>query len=634
MLIRLAIRDIVLIERLDIDFARGLSALTGETGAGKSILLDAFALALGARGDASLVRTGADQGQVTAVFELDREHPVDGILAANDIAAEDELILRRVQLADGRTRASINDQPVSVQVLKAVGVALVEIHGQHDERALTDAATHRRLLDAYGALERQAAEVARLWAGQRTAREALEGHRALVERTRREAGWLAHAGDELARLKPQPGEELALAERRTVMMQAEKVAGDLRDAHDAIAGAHAPAPNLAAAIRRLERRQGQAPALVEPVVRALDAALAAAEEARAHLEAALAAADHDPRELERIEERLFALRAAARKYNVPADDLAALAERYAGELATLEAGAGQVAGLEQAARAAEATYRAAAQALSDARRRVAQALDAAVAKELRPLKLERARFATEIASDQEGGGPDGFDRVEFWVQTNPGTRPGPLMRVASGGELARFLLALKVVLADRGSAPTLVFDEVDTGVGGAVADAIGARLARLASGVQVLAVTHAPQVAARADRHYLIAKDARDRGRRVATRVTEVDADHRREEIARMLAGAEITEEARAAAERLIRSASPLPEGKSLPSGSDPRVDRAPPRRRAGGGGVFSLPPRHGRASNRHSDCEGCPGHPRLACTAKAERRGRPAQGWAWRVRN
>jgi DNA repair protein RecN (Recombination protein N) len=555
MLTRLAIRDIVLIERLDIEFGQGLSALTGETGAGKSILLDAFALALGARGDADLVRNGAELGQVTAVFETERGHPVEGILAANDIAIEDELILHRVQLADGRTRASINDQPVSVQVLKAVGVALVEIHGQHDERALTDAATHRLLLDAHGGLEAQVAEVARLWAAQRAARESLDNHRAGVERTRREAEWLAHASDELARLKPQPGEELALAERRTTMMQAEKVAGDLRDAHDAVAGTHAPAPNLAAAIRRLERRQAQAPALLEPVVRALDAAFSAVEDARGHLERAIDAADHDPRELERIEERLFALRAAARKYNVPADDLAVLAERHAGELAALEGGAVQLAALEQAAREAEARYCAAAQALSDVRRRTAQALDAAVAKELRPLKLERARFITEIASDPAGGGPDGFDRVEFWVQTNPGTRPGPLMRVASGGELARFLLALKVVLADRGSAPTLVFDEIDTGVGGAVADAIGLRLARLATGVQVLAVTHAPQVAARADRHYLIVKDARQRGKRVATRVTKVEADHRREEIARMLAGAEITDEARAAAERLIRAA-------------------------------------------------------------------------------
>ena len=279
-----------------------------------------------------------------------------------------------------------------------------------------------------------------------------------------------------SKLAPKPGEELALADRRAAMMAAEKVSGDLRDAHEAVAGSQSPTPSLAAAIRRLERRQSQAANLVEPAVRALDAALSSIEEARTHLEAALAAADYDPRELERIEERLFALRAAARKYNVPADGLAALAERYTADLATLEAGAGQLAGLEKAASEAEARYRAAAKALSDARKKAAQKLDAAVQKELGPLKLERARFTTEIATEAEGGGPDGFDRVEFWVQTNPGTRPGPMMKVASGGELARFLLALKVVLADRGSAPTLIFDEIDTGVGGAVADAIGARL--------------------------------------------------------------------------------------------------------------------------------------------------------------
>ena len=555
MLVRLSIRDVVLIERLDIDFATGLSVLTGETGAGKSILLDACTLALGARGDAALVRQGAEQGQVTAVFEVTRDHPAYAILAANGIASEDSIILRRVQLADGRTRAFVNDQPASVQVMRALGTALVEIHGQHDERALVDVATHRRLLDAYGGLDKQGAEVARLWETRRAAVAELAEQRARVEAAAREADWLRHASGELAALKPETGEEVALAERRTAMMAAEKAVADLRDAHDSIAGSQAPGPELAAAIRRLERRQGQAPELVGPAIRALDAALVALDEARAHLEAALAAADHDPRELERIEERLFALRAAARKYNVPADALAVLAERYAADLAALDAGAGRIAALETAARESETAYRAAAAALSAARRKVAAKLDAAVNKELKPLKLERARFTTEIATDEAAGGPDGCDRVEFWVQTNPGTRPGPLMKVASGGELARFLLALKVVLADRGSAPTLVFDEIDTGVGGAVADAIGARLARLAARVQVVAVTHAPQVAARADRHYLIRKDARDRGKRVATQVTEVAADVRREEIARMLAGAEITEEARAAAERLIRAA-------------------------------------------------------------------------------
>jgi DNA repair protein RecN (Recombination protein N) len=553
MLARLSIRDIVLIDRLDIDFGAGLAALTGETGAGKSILLDAFALALGARGDAALVREGAEQGQVIAAFDVGKKHPARRVLAENDIADDDELILRRTQFADGRTRAFVNDQPVSVQVLKALGTALVEIHGQHDDRAFVDAATHRALLDAYGGLDNKAAEVGRLWDERRASEAAVESHRAEVERARREADWLRHAVEELSRLAALAGEETTLADRRTGMMQAEKVVDDLRGAHNSLTGAQSPVPPLSTAVRRLERRAAQAPTLIEPVVKAIDAALNALEEARAHLDQALRAADHDPHELERIEERLFALRAAGRKYNVPVDDLAALAQRYEGDLALIDAGAERLTALEAAAGAAVKKYRAAAEALSADRKRVGDKLDKAVNGELKPLKLERARFSTEIASETEG--PNGLDRIEFWVRTNPGTRPGPMMKVASGGELARFLLALKVVLADRGSAPTLVFDEIDTGVGGAVADAIGVRLARLAGRVQVIAVTHAPQVAARADRHYLISKDALAKGKRVATSVSELAAERRREEIARMLAGAEITAEARAAAERLIRAA-------------------------------------------------------------------------------
>jgi DNA repair protein RecN (Recombination protein N) len=555
MLARLSIRDIVLIDRLDIDFTSGLSVLTGETGAGKSILLDAFALALGARGDVALVRHGTEQGQVTAAFELPSGHPARTLMAANDIPAEDELILRRVQFADGRTRAFVNDQPVSAQALKALGAALVEIHGQHDERALVDVATHRRLLDAFGGLDDAAGEVERLWDERRVRAAEVAAHRSEVERAQREADFLRHAVEELSRLAPEPSEEAALAERRTAMMQVEKVAGDLRDAHDAVAGAQSPVPALSAAVRRLERRSNQAPALIEPAVKALDAALTALDAARAHLDAALRTADHDPRELERIEERLFALRAAGRKYNVPVDGLNALAARYAANLGLIDAGAERLAALEAAAREAEERFRKAAVALSGERKAAAKKLDKAVNAELEPLKLERAKFSTEIVTEPEAAGPHGVDRIEFWVQTNPGTRPGPLMKVASGGELARFLLALKVVLADRGSAPTLVFDEVDTGVGGAVADAIGVRLSQLAGRVQVITVTHAPQVAARADRHYLISKSALDKGKRVATRVAEVAEDKRREEIARMLAGAEITAEARAAAERLIKAA-------------------------------------------------------------------------------
>jgi DNA repair protein RecN (Recombination protein N) len=556
MLFRLSIRDIVLIDRLDIDFGAGLAVLTGETGAGKSILLDAFALALGARGDAALVREGAEQGQVTAAFDIAKGHPARRVLANNDLAADagdDELIVRRVQFADGRTRAFVNDQPVSVQVLRALGAALVEIHGQHDERAFVEAATHRALVDAFGGLADDAAAVRRLWEERRACEAGVATHRAEVERARREADWLRHAVEELRALAPQTGEETTLADRRAVMMQAEKAAEDLRAAHETLAGPQSVVPPLATTVRRLERRAAQAPALIEPIVKAIDAALTALDEARMQLEHALAVADQDPRELERIEERLFALRAAARKYTVRVDELAALALRYEGDLALIDAGAERLATLEQEAQASRMRYQTAAQALSAARKRVALALDKAVNAELKPLKLERAQFSTQIEADSEG--PDGLDRIEFWVRTNPGTRPGPLMKVASGGELARFLLALKVVLADRGSAPTLVFDEIDTGVGGAIADAIGLRLARLAADVQVIAVTHAPQVAARADRHYLTAKDALARGKRVATRVVELVDDRRREEIARMLAGAEITAEARAAAERLIRAA-------------------------------------------------------------------------------
>jgi DNA repair protein RecN (Recombination protein N) len=555
MLVRLSIRDIVLIDRLDLDFAKGLAVLTGETGAGKSILLDAFALALGARGDAGLVRQGAEQGQVTAVFDVPARHPARTLLREHGIDAEEDLILRRIQSRDGKTRAFINDQPVSVQALRSLGAALVEIHGQHDDRALVDAATHRALLDAFAGAEDKAADVAQLWEECHAAARAVETHRLEVERAQREADYLRHAVDELGKLRPEPGEETALAERRSAMMQAEKIAGDLRDAYDAVAGNASPVPGFASAIRRLERRSAQAPGLADPAIKALDAALAAIDEARTHLESALRAANYDPAELERIEERLFSLRAAARKYHTPVDQLAALAERHAAALALIDAGAEKLIALEKIAAETDARFRKAAAALSDLRKKAAGKLDKAVNTEIKPLKLERAVFSTSIATDPEAAGPHGFDRVEFWVQTNPGTRPGPLMKVASGGELARFLLALKVVLADRGSAPTLVFDEIDTGVGGAVADAIGVRLAKLAARVQAIAVTHAPQVAARADRHYVIAKGALDKGKRVATRVSEVAADHRREEIARMLAGAEITDEARAAAERLIKAA-------------------------------------------------------------------------------
>jgi DNA repair protein RecN (Recombination protein N) len=555
MLARLSIRDIVLIERLDIEFSRGLAVLTGETGAGKSILLDAFALALGGRGDSGLVRHGAEQGQVTATFDIPKGHPATKILSENGLDDTGEMILRRVQFADGRTRAFINDQSISVQTLKAVGAVLVEIHGQHDERALVDASTHRQLLDAFAGLEKEVSALETLWEARRTANAALDAHRASMERAAREADYLRHAADELKTLQPKDGEETALAGRRTIMMQGEKIASDLREAQEAVGGPHSPVPALAAAVRRLERRAANSPALVEPAVKAIDIAINALEEADQHLSAALVAADFDPAELERIEERLFALRAASRKYSTPVDGLAALAAKFVADVALIDAGADQLKKLEAAAAEADQRYSAAATKLSAARNKSAEKLNKAVNAELAPLKLERAKFTTQVETDSNSPGPQGIDRVEFWVQTNPGTKPGPLMKVASGGELSRFLLALKVVLSDRGSAPTLVFDEIDTGVGGAVADAIGARLSRLAEQVQVMAVTHAPQVAARANQHLLISKDALDKGKRVATRVNALAADHRREEIARMLAGAEITAEARAAAERLLRAA-------------------------------------------------------------------------------
>src|SRR3954468_21063126 len=419
MLARLSIRDIVLIDRHDLDFASGLSVLTGETGAGKSILLDAFALALGARGDATLVRHGAEQGQVTAMFELPAKHPARALLTESEIPADEALILRRVQFADGRTRAFVNDQPVGVQALQALGAALVEIHGQHDARALVDAATHRHLLDAYGDLEDAAVAVEKLWTARRAAEQAVATHRAEVERAAREADWLRHAVEELGKLKPEAGEETALAERRTAMMQSEKIAGDLRDAHDAVAGARSLVPALAAAVRRLERRGVQAPALVEPAVKALDVALNALDDARGHLEYALRVADHDPQELERIEERLFALRAAGRKYNSPVDALNALAEKYAADLALIDAGAERLAELDKAAKETAARYAADAAKLSAARKKAAEKLDKAVNAELKPLRLERAKFSTQIESDAAAAGPNGFDRAEFLGATQP-----------------------------------------------------------------------------------------------------------------------------------------------------------------------------------------------------------------------
>ena len=557
MLVQLSIRDIVLIDRLDLTFRDGLSVLTGETGAGKSILLDGFALALGGRGDGGLVRHGEAQGQVSAVFDLPGDHGARKLAQAQEIDTDGDLILRRVQYADGRTRAFVNDQPVSVQILRMIGAAIVEIHGQHDDRALTDPAQHRMILDGFAGLESQAEGVAAASETLKRARQALQAQRMRVEAARKEADFLRHAVAELGKLAPKPGEEEALAAQRQGMMQAEKVARDLIDAHEAVAGQGSPIAALSAVLRRLERRAGQAPALIDPSLAALNTAVVALEEAGEALSAGMRAAEYDPREQERVEERLFALRGAARKYDVPVDGLVPLAQSMTADLAALDDSEISLGRLEDELKQAEARFIALAGKLSAARHKAAAKLDAAVKAELPPLKLERARFITRIDSDETARGPEGFDRVEFWVETNPGTRPGPMMKVASGGELSRFMLALKVVLAERGSAPTLVFDEIDTGVGGAVADAIGERLARLAGKVQVISVTHAPQVAAKAAQHFLIAKSALpgDAASRTVTRVTALEDQARREEIARMLAGASITEEARAAAGRLLEAA-------------------------------------------------------------------------------
>ncbi len=550
MLSRLSIRDIVLIERLDIDFSAGLSVLTGETGAGKSILLDALSLALGARGDASLVRHGVAQGQVIAVFDVPKNHPARAILAENALDDDGDIILRRVQTADGRTRVFVNDQPSSVTLMRDIGRALVELHGQHDERALVDPAAHRDLLDAFGGHLGEVDACGRAWRLWRDCEQKLAQHRARVEAAAREADYLRASVAELARLDPQPGEESELAETRTAMMRAEKIAAEVVDAQDVLSGQNSPLPQLASLLRRLQRKSAEAPGILDEVVKSLDEALIHLDAAQSGVEVALRATEFDAKVLERSEERLFALRAAARKFSVMVDDLARARDTMAADLADLDAGEEKLGVLEKQAAAARDAYDRIAQRLTGLRAATAVALKKAVMVELPALKLDRAEFLVELSSEADNRTESGVDQVEFWVRTNPGTRPGPMMKVASGGELSRFLLALKVALADRGSAPTLVFDEIDTGVGGAVADAIGQRLARLSSRVQVLSVTHAPQVAARAATHFLISKSGGKSS--VSTGIAEMDIAARQEEIARMLAGATITDEARAAAARLL----------------------------------------------------------------------------------
>ncbi len=553
MLIQLSIRDIVLIERLDLVFETGLSVLTGETGAGKSILLDSLSLALGGRGDGDLVRHGEDKGQVTAVFDVPSEHPARLLLRENGLDDDGDLIFRRIQNADGRTRASVNDQPLSVQLMRQVGQLLVEIHGQHDDRALTETNTHRALLDAFCRLTDEAETVAGLYRTWKETERSFKAHRSKVEAAAREADYIRASVDELEALRPLDGEEDDLADKRAQMQKSERIAGDISEASEFLNGNASPVPLIASMVRRLERKSHEAPGLLEETVELLDTALDNLSNAQMEVEAALRRTEFDPRELDRVEERLFALRAAGRKYSVPVAELPALAERMVVDLAELDAGEEKLSELEKLTEAARMEFERFAAILSEKRHHGAEILADAVMRELPALKLERARFIVEMASDTGSPSADGIDTVEFHVQTNPGTRAGPIMKVASGGELSRFLLALKVALADRGSAPTLVFDEIDTGVGGAVADAIGQRLKRLSETVQVLSVTHAPQVAARASTHLLISKGPTvDGSDKIATRVATMEPEHRTEEIARMLAGASVTEEARAAAARLL----------------------------------------------------------------------------------
>jgi DNA repair protein RecN (Recombination protein N) len=551
MLTALSIRDVVLIEALDLEFEHGLGVLTGETGAGKSILLDALGLALGARGESSLVRQGAAQASVAATF--DPPPGIAAVLEENGLEIDpgEPVIIRRIVKADGGSRAFINDQPASAALLRELGTHLVEIHGQHDDRGLLNPRGHRALLDAFARADVSATATAhKAW---RAAQEALAAARAEQEEAERDREWLEHAVAELRVLAPEPGEEETLAERRANMQRGEKIAGDLQSVADLLDGSDGGLAKLRQAARILDRIGGDHPALAE-ALESIDRAINDGSEAQDKIDRAADALAFDPNALEADEARLFELRGVARKHRVQPDDLAALADELSGRLERVESGGAGIARLEMAVEEAHRGYAEAAQALSRQRSDAATRLDLAVAAELAPLKLDAARFRTAVEQlDESQWGAAGMDRVEFLVSTNPGAPFAPLAKIASGGELSRFILALKVALAEEGGAGTLIFDEVDRGVGGAVASAIGERLARLAGGAQVLVVTHSPQVAARGVRHLLIAKS--HDGFVTRTGVTPLDAVERREEIARMLSGAQITDEARAQAERLLEPA-------------------------------------------------------------------------------
>ena len=558
MLVSLAIRDVVLIDRLELTFDQGLCVLTGETGAGKSILLDALGLALGNRAETRLLRPGAEQATVSAAFEVPSGHPALALLADQGLAPDEELlVLRRVLGKDGRSRGFVNDQPVSISLLRALGDQLLEVQGQFEQRGLLDGATHRELLDAFAGATAEAARVAGLWRAWQDAGTALRAAEQALEQARRDEDFLRHAVEELEALAPRSGEEQALADERDLLLHGEKLAEAVSSAlaqltgDDQTAGAET---TLASARRRLERIADKVGGRLDPVLAALDRASAELEDALALIHSLSAGLDLDPAHLERVEERYFALKDLARKHGTEVDRLAALKDELAERLAGIDSGAQHLSALRQQAEAARAAFLQAAESLSAARQGAAEELDRAVNAELPPLRLDKARFRTRVERLEESAwSAQGLDRVGFEASTNPGAPPGPLGRVASGGELSRFLLALKVVLAEVGPPKSLVFDEVDSGVGGATAHAVGERLDRLSQDRQVLVVTHSPQVAARAAHHWRVHKEPD--GGRVATRAGQISHAERREEIARMLSGAEVTEEARAAADRLMGAA-------------------------------------------------------------------------------
>ncbi|WP_420584495.1 DNA repair protein RecN [Ruegeria sp.] len=547
MLRALDIRDMLIIDRLELTFQPGLNALTGETGAGKSILLDSLGFVLGWRGRAELVRQGAAQGEVVAAFELGPEHPAHAVLAEAGLPGGEELILRRVNTAEGRKTAWVNDRRCSGEVLRALSETLIELHGQHDDRGLLNPRGHRAMLDDYAAVGDLLSAVRAAWANMSRVRKALAETEASLAAMRAEEEFLRHAVAELDKLDPQPGEDAELDARRRMMQGAERIRDDVARAYDLLGGEGAEGA-MSDAVRWLEGVSDNAGGQLEEPIAALGRALIELGEAQDGVSACLQALDFNPAELEAAEERLFAVRALARKHDVAPDDLGSFADTLRGRLNRLDAGDADLADQRAAVEAAQAAYDKAAAALSAARKQAAGQLDQSVMAELAPLKMERAVFQTEITPADPG--PEGTDAVAFTVATNPGAPSGPLNKIASGGELSRFLLALKVCLTGDDSARTMIFDEIDRGVGGATADAVGRRLASLAQGGQVLVVTHSPQVAARAAHHWRVQKQVAN-GQTLSTVIPLADPD-RVDEIARMVAGDTITDEARAAARALL----------------------------------------------------------------------------------